>query len=185
MFLCSLSDATNSFASLSCTAVRPSTIDTKNQHPALEFVKSLCHVFSLDPQAESVVRSLKRSAMRILGVREFSKEDTFRNPCQAFILPDVFCPSCCQTRDLDLCRDAKLTPEKWRCVCGEPYNKAPLEMSLVELVHRRFTAYQVQDLVHDGRRDVKDDHMGDVMDYRCKIPAERFIQLYDLPSHDS
>jgi len=72
----------------------------------------------------------------------------------------VICSFCNQWRDLDLCRDASVTGDEeeeeedaddgvraWKCAtCGNPYDMAQIEHSLVEIVQRRSTWYQLQDL---------------------------------------
>ena len=116
-------------------------------HPALEFAKSVCHVLSLDAELTSTVRVLRESLMKLVGVKSFSPEAAFSNPCMTFVLSDVICSYCNQCRDLDLCRDPELTFHSWRCtVCAQPYDLGVIEWMLVEFVYRRACAYQVQDL---------------------------------------
>jgi DNA polymerase epsilon subunit 1 len=116
-------------------------------NPALEFVKSVCKVLSLDKSLDTPTRLLRESLMKIVGVKSFAPEATFVNPCLTFVLPDVICSYCNQCRDLDLCRDPELVFHHWRCtVCAQPYDLGVIEWMLVEYVQRRAVAYQVQDL---------------------------------------
>ncbi|CAM9984216.1 unnamed protein product, partial [Choristocarpus tenellus] len=111
-------------------------------NPALEFIKSLCHVLALDPTVTDEVETLRKQALAELGVRQFSAEGVFSDPCLSFVLPDVICSFCNLYRDLDLCRDPGLMAEdeeeRWRCVqCNHRYDIAGIELSLVEAVQRR------------------------------------------------
>jgi len=116
-------------------------------NPALEFVKSVCKVLSLDMSLSTPTRVLRESLLKLVGVKSFSPEATFVPPCLTFVLPDVICSYCNQCRDLDLCRDPELTFHHWRCpVCAQPYDLGVVEWMLVEYVQRRAVAYQVQDL---------------------------------------
>lgn len=57
--------------------------------PALEFVKSVCHVLSLDSSLSSCTRVLRESLMKLVNVKSFAPEADFVNPCLTFVLPDV------------------------------------------------------------------------------------------------
>ncbi|KAJ3067846.1 DNA polymerase epsilon catalytic subunit [Podochytrium sp. JEL0797] len=85
-----------------------SHLDFKN--PALEFVKTLVAVLELDKSIERNVRVLKRDSLTLLGIKEFSEEAVFVNPCEPFRLPQVICEYCNLTRDMDLTRDRDLLP---------------------------------------------------------------------------
>ena len=80
------------------------------KNPALEFVKTICAVLELDKSVEREVRVLKRDLLNLIGVREFSEEAKFTNPCEPFRLPQIICEYCNLTRDLDLTRDPDLLP---------------------------------------------------------------------------
>lgn len=51
----------------------------------------------------------RRDLLKLIGVREFSEEAIFQDPCQSFVLPEVICESCNSCRDIDLCRDPYTT----------------------------------------------------------------------------
>ncbi|CAM9190271.1 unnamed protein product [Chrysoparadoxa australica] len=119
-------------------------------NPALEFVKSLCHVLSLDSTVTAEVEVMRAQALAELKIRRFNEESVFSNPCASFILPDVICEFCNLCRDLDLCRDPGIIgddpEERWRCSqCQSRYDTDLIELSLVDLVHRRSTRFQLQD----------------------------------------
>jgi len=134
------------------------------QDAALEFVKYLCLVLNLDGDIQEQVASLRKNLLRMVDVGGFSEESFFVDPCNTYILPDVNCHSCKQSRDLDLCRDEFTTPlcqqnehqqqgqdeEQWdvRCHrCGALYDKDMVEAMLLDVVRRRETAYHVQDVL--------------------------------------
>ncbi|CAM9091188.1 unnamed protein product, partial [Phaeothamnion confervicola] len=120
-------------------------------NPALEFVKSLCHVMALDASVSDDVERLRKQALLELGVRPFSSDAEFVDPCLSFTLPDVICAHCNLCRGIDLCRDPAVTcadpAERWRCVqCGHRYDLRAVELALVDVANRRATHYQLQDL---------------------------------------
>ena len=61
-------------------------VQSTSNNPALEFAKYFCHVLSLDPQYAHDAMLLRRSALKMLHVREFSTEAQFANPCVSFTL---------------------------------------------------------------------------------------------------
>ena len=115
-----------------------------SEHPASEFVKSVCHVLAIDADITDEVTVLKRELNRLIGVREFSKESQWRSPCLSFVLPDVICEFCNNCEDLDLCRDPLLADSteadvqmRWRCrACDHNYDILHIEQRYAEgLVH--------------------------------------------------
>ncbi len=79
-------------------------------NPSLEFVKTVCAVFSLAGEMSVEVQILKRNLLDLISVREFADEAIFRNPCTPLILPMIICEQCFAARDVDLCRDADRLP---------------------------------------------------------------------------
>ena len=47
----------------------------------------------------------RRDLLKLIGVREFSEDAIFQDPCRSYILSEVICESCNSCRDIDLCRD--------------------------------------------------------------------------------
>ena len=72
-------------------------------NPVLEFIKSVMTVLELDREVEPQVHVLKRSLLAQVGVAEYSSLARWENPCPRFMLNDVFCGECHETRDLNLC----------------------------------------------------------------------------------
>lgn len=137
-------------------------------NPALEFVKFICKVLSLDSNTQNQVTKLRRDLLRLLGVGEFSAEATFRDPCSSLILPEVICLSCNSCRDLDLCRDPFITPAEGnkpaccRCAnleCGSEYDMDFIEIQLIDMVQKLSMAFVLQDLKCTKCRGVKATNM--------------------------
>lgn len=119
---------------------------------ALEFVKTVTHVLSLDGEAMKEVGSMRRTLLRLLKVKEFAAESQFKNPCYGFTLPDVICANCNFSRDLDLLRDPDVVEldadQQWLCPeCFSPYSKAAIEAELVAYLQRRTIGHSLTDLV--------------------------------------
>uniref|UniRef100_A0A3Q3AUJ4 DNA polymerase epsilon catalytic subunit n=1 Tax=Kryptolebias marmoratus TaxID=37003 RepID=A0A3Q3AUJ4_KRYMA len=121
--------------------------------PALEFVKYVCQVLSLDANIVNQVNKLKRDLLRLVDVGEFSEEAQFRDPCNSYILPEVICHHCNFCRDLDLCKDPSMAQDgsvlpQWFCSsCQVQYEKDSIEMALVEALQKKLMSYTLQDLV--------------------------------------
>lgn len=150
-------------------------INGGNRNCALEFVRCLCHVLSLDNACTEEVASMRRSLLQVLGVREFAKEGRFIEPALPVPLHDVICKYCNAVVDLDVARDSRLWSsdeddqnvgntghgrKAWACeYCGDPYDLRVIEMDLVRIAQKTFSSYQVQDLLCVKCRLVKKDHM--------------------------
>eukprot|EP01117_Protostelium_nocturnum_P018117 TRINITY_DN7510_c0_g1_i3.p1 TRINITY_DN7510_c0_g1~~TRINITY_DN7510_c0_g1_i3.p1 ORF type:complete len:2083 (+),score=451.15 TRINITY_DN7510_c0_g1_i3:185-6433(+) len=125
-------------------------------NPALEFVKAIVAVFRLDKGIESEILRLRKGWLKTLNVQEFSSEAEFVNPCLSFVLHNVLCSFCNETRDLDLLRDPYLIAGKWKCNnCHNSYHKPDIESRLVEILQKKSVSYQIQDLVCQKCRQVK------------------------------
>lgn len=147
--------------------------------PALEFVKMLAHLVSLDGALQPALLRLRRNLLKMLDVREFATEAQFVNPCRTYVLPDVMCGFCGNCKDLDLCRDRSgLAPGAgWACErCEQPFDHEELEARLVQIVQRRCLAYQLQDLQCDKCRQVKVHNLSSICpkcagSFVCRQPA--------------
>ncbi|ORX90877.1 putative DNA polymerase epsilon catalytic subunit A [Basidiobolus meristosporus CBS 931.73] len=137
----------------------------KLTNPALEFIKYICQVFGLDEDIEREVRILRRNLLDLIGVREFSTEAQFQNPCESYKLMQFICDYCNHCRDFDFCRDPDLlpvdgVPQPWLCPgCRQEYDKSVIEDALVENIQRKTTAYQLQDLKCSKCRLVKAENL--------------------------
>ncbi|XP_077483057.1 DNA polymerase epsilon catalytic subunit 1 isoform X2 [Amblyomma americanum] len=124
----------------------------KPTSPALEFVKAVCKVLSLDVNIAEEVTKLRRDLLRLIGVGEFSEEGIWKDPCLSFVLTEVICKTCNNCRDLDLCkdpfqgRDSNNIP-RWYCsVCESPYDSVDIEALLHENLQHLCMAQVLQDL---------------------------------------
>ncbi|KAG2471169.1 DPOE1 polymerase, partial [Polypterus senegalus] len=134
-------------------------------NPALEFIKYVCKVLSLDANITNQVNKLKRDLLRLIDVGEFSEEAQFKDPCQSYILAEVICRHCNFCRDLDLCKDPSVVQEgsvtqQWFCSnCHNPYETDNIEMALVEALQKKLMTYTLQDLVCMKCKGVKEANM--------------------------
>ncbi|KAK9501199.1 hypothetical protein O3M35_002270 [Rhynocoris fuscipes] len=119
--------------------------------PALEFIKAVCKVLSLDPSVEDEVARLRRNLLRLVDIGEFSDEAEWEDPCATVVLPEVICRSCNHCRDIDLCKDPYRIVidglHVWQCpICNTNYNNNELEALLLDMVNRKSMGYTLQDL---------------------------------------
>ncbi|XP_059166217.1 DNA polymerase epsilon catalytic subunit A-like [Physella acuta] len=148
-------------------------------NPALEFVKTICEVLSLDSNITIQIKKLKRDLLKLINVGEFSPSAEFINPCLSFVLPEMICKSCNQIRDLDLCRDISQggdNPNAWSCQqCHTEYDSSEIEQTLVDVLQRKSMAYVLQDLSCKKCKGVKDTNMT----LHCKCAGD-FKATYDI-----
>uniref|UniRef100_A0A452IMV0 DNA polymerase epsilon catalytic subunit n=1 Tax=Gopherus agassizii TaxID=38772 RepID=A0A452IMV0_9SAUR len=134
-------------------------------NPALEFIKYVCKVLSLDANITNQVNKLKRDLLRLVDVGEFSEEAQFRDPCRSYVLSEVICRNCNFCRDLDLCKDRSpcqdaAVPPSWVCSnCQAEYERGSIEAALVEALQKKLMAFMLQDLVCVKCKGVKETHM--------------------------
>lgn len=103
-----ISDDREEAEALAFPALPGARVDRHN--PTLELVKSITEVFALSSEHMVEVGVLKRNLLDLLGVREFSSDAAFRNPCDSIVLPMIICERCNAIRDVDLCRDPDRLP---------------------------------------------------------------------------
>ncbi|CAN8193292.1 unnamed protein product [Coccothraustes coccothraustes] len=134
-------------------------------NPALEFIKYVCKILSLDANITNQVNKLRRDLLRLIEVGEFSEAAQFRDPCRSYVLPEVICRNCNFCRDLDLCKDSALSQDRlvlpgWLCPsCHVQYDTDAIEMALVEALQKKLMAFVLQDLVCRKCHGVKETHM--------------------------
>jgi DNA polymerase epsilon subunit 1 len=120
----------------------------------LDFIKSVITVLNLDADVQKEVHLLKRSLLAQIGVPEYASSVKWTNPCIKFILPDVFCSECHESRDVNLCdlpQDGDVVEDvnqrHWACPdCGTLYPSDDIERRLIEICNRKIVRYQLQDL---------------------------------------
>lgn len=137
----------------------------KLTNPALEFSKDVCKVLSLNGHLGDTVMKLRRDLLRIVGVREFSDEAEWKDPCLSFVLTEVICKSCNTCSNIDLCREQYVVNEAtgfpmWICsICKAAYNTKEIEAMMIECIHRKSMAHVLQDLQCTKCRMIKDRNM--------------------------
>ncbi|XP_012276956.1 DNA polymerase epsilon catalytic subunit A [Orussus abietinus] len=136
-------------------------------NPALELVKSVCKVLSLDKEVEQDVCILKANLLRLINISSFSDEAEWRDPCISLVLPEVICKACYHTRSIDLCKDSYRDKEDnkyvWKCpLCETSYDNAEIEFSLLDLFYRKSTSYTLQDLQCRKCLEIKRENMNEI-----------------------
>lgn len=145
-------------------------------NPALDFTKFFSEVFGSDRRLREFANGIKRSCLRILSVREFSKDDEFSLRTKSYVLYDVICGFCMTVQDVDLFQD-KSPDGHWLCqACGGEFDPSDIEIRLVEQVQRLMTTFQVQDTYYHlpGRdsKEMKIDNMGEIKDLKEGLPSK-------------
>lgn len=120
-------------------------------NPALEFIKAVCKVLSLDTSVSEEVGVLRRNLLRLIKVGNFSDLAEWKDPCISFVLPEVICKSCNHCRDIDLCKDNYKSEDEgrpvWKCpMCNNSYDNVEIEHMLVDTINRKAMAAILQDL---------------------------------------
>merc|ERR1712013_656331 len=163
------------------------------QDPALEFIKYLVLVLQLDSDVTEQTNNLRKNLLRMVDVGSFDAAAKFVDPCMTYILPDVNCFKCKQSKDLDLCRDPFTQPlslqaeeeqtgdeaeRDWNVKChgcGALYDKDLVESLLLDVVRRRETAYHVQDVVCSDCGKAKVDDMSEYCKYIAQFYQFEFL----------
>ncbi|CAH2294918.1 DNA polymerase epsilon catalytic subunit A [Pelobates cultripes] len=158
-------------------------------NPALEFIKCVCEVLSLDSNITNQVNKLKRDLLRLIDVGEFSEDAQFRDPCRSYILPEIICRNCNFCRDLDLCKDPSLGQDgsvvpQWVCTnCQSEYDIDSIEMALVEALQEKLMAFTLQDLVCTKCKGIKEENMpvycNCAGDFSLTISVKAFTEQVD------
>jgi DNA polymerase epsilon subunit 1 len=125
-------------------------------NPALQLVKSLMQVLSLDKNITLEARLLRKELLALFEVREFSNEARFENPSESLKITQVICDNCTMARDLDFCRDEDLIPDvsdpdpasrPWQCnFCHAEYSRMDIEERLISNVEAVVSEWCTQDL---------------------------------------
>ncbi|XP_059569609.1 DNA polymerase epsilon catalytic subunit A isoform X2 [Alligator mississippiensis] len=159
-------------------------------NPALEFIKYVCKVLSLDANITNQVNKLKRDLLRLIEVGEFSEEAQFQDPCRSYVLPEVICRNCNFCRDLDLCKDPALSQDgsvlpSWVCSnCQAEYNSDSIEKALVEALQKKLMAFTLQDLMCVKCKGVKESHMpvycSCAGDFNLMIQTKTFVEHINI-----
>ncbi|KAJ7579680.1 hypothetical protein C8J56DRAFT_1169553 [Mycena floridula] len=135
-------------------------------NPALQFVKFACAAFALAKEHSVEVGLMKRTALELIGIKEFASEAVFRNPCEPLKLFNVPCRYCDMIRDFDFCRDVELLPSKqdpsprWHCSnCGGEYDRSAIELVLLSSLHSIEQGSTQQDLKCGKCKQIQSDNV--------------------------
>ncbi|KAF9451608.1 DUF1744-domain-containing protein [Macrolepiota fuliginosa MF-IS2] len=135
-------------------------------NPPLEFIKSVCEVFSLAKAFDVEIRLMKRNLLELVGVREFASEATFKNPCEPLKLFNVPCSHCDVLRDIDFCRDPDLGSStqsavpKWYCSsCNGEYDRVAIEFMLIGVLRSIEANFTQQDLRCPKCKQIRSDNL--------------------------
>jgi len=145
---------------------------TDEPSPALNFIKYVCKVLSLDRTISDEVLKLQKNLLKLAQVQEFSKVSEFVNPCESYVLHDVMCNFCSSVKHLDLLRDEEIVKGNWNCEhCQNSYNKSSIEKRLIDIFQRTSLAYQLQDLQCEKCSLVKEDNAS----LYCKSCSGKYV----------
>ncbi|KAG7176387.1 DNA polymerase epsilon catalytic subunit A-like [Homarus americanus] len=126
--------------------------DDSHNIPALEFVKNVTKVLSLDSTVTEQVYKLRRDLLKLLNIGEFSPEAQWKDPCVSYVLPEVICRACNHCRNIDL--------RVWLCpICKTSYASDEIQHQLIALIHTNSMAQVLQDLQCDRCSQVKQPNM--------------------------
>jgi len=131
----------------------------KFSNPALQLVKSLMQVLSLDKNITLEARLLRKELLAMFEIREFSSEAKFVNPSESLKMQQIICDNCTMARDLDFCRDEDLIPDigadgkvidggrAWKCgFCNAEYERIEIEERMIASVQSLVAEWATQDL---------------------------------------
>jgi hypothetical protein len=130
---------------------------SKLSSPSLEFIKSVCHVLALDRTFASDIEVIRISLLKEIGIKAFSDDSDYRDPCSSYVLPGIMCTFCGCCHDIDLLRDSHFSSspdrEYWPCLqCGTDLKRARIEHRLLIEAERLLTHFLLQDFRCDMTR---------------------------------
>ena len=115
--------------------------------PALAFVKLVSHFYGLDKTHTEAVTTLRRQLLRLIHVKEFSTEASFKAPAKSLLVHDVFCQGCLDVSDCDVCMDPAMQEETPCCqICGTERDIDELERRLIGRLQSLVDSYLLSDV---------------------------------------
>ncbi|XP_076638395.1 DNA polymerase epsilon catalytic subunit 1 isoform X3 [Colletes latitarsis] len=163
--------------------------ESKTINPALELIKAVCKVLSLDKEVEFNVYHMQTNLLRLIKISSYSDEAEWKDPCISLILPEIICKSCNHTRDIDLCKDNLCIMEKdrymWKCpLCKMNYDNEEIEFLLTDLLHRRSMGYILQDLQCCKCQEIKRENMNELCscsgDFKTLITKNEIVKFVKI-----
>lgn len=163
--------------------------ESKKISPALELIKSVCKVLSLDKAVENEVYDLQTNLLRLIRVGSFSDIVEWKDPCISLVLPEVICKACNHTRDIDLCKDSYCTVEEnihiWNCpLCQTSYDNAEIEFLLIDVLNRKSMGYVLQDLQCRKCKQIKRENMNELCscsgEFKTLMPKNEVLKFVKI-----
>lgn len=135
--------------------------------PAIEFIKALCKILTVDPVITEELDSLRKNMLRLVGLGEFSDKAVWKDSSQSYILNEIICQACNHCRDLDLLKDKHRVMKDgspvWLCAqCYVNYDTEEIEKRLIDSLNRKLMSYNLQDLQCVRCHEIKQDN---IMEY--------------------
>uniref|UniRef100_A0A6P7GFS4 DNA polymerase epsilon catalytic subunit n=1 Tax=Diabrotica virgifera virgifera TaxID=50390 RepID=A0A6P7GFS4_DIAVI len=151
---------------------------------ALEFVKAICHIISLDPALREPVDTLKSNLLRLIGIGEFSEKAVWKDTTVSYVIPQIICKACNHCRDIDLGRDQYRSDSAWICpLCNSEYDNTEIECIILNIINKKLLAYNLQDLQCKKCANIKLDninrHCTCSADFKCLISKTELIKLLE------
>jgi DNA polymerase epsilon subunit 1 len=91
------------------SSVLKNSVSLGSNHVALQFVKYISKILSLDTVLANEVAGLRRTLLTQLNIKEFNAQSEFEDPSVSYIMRDVICTHCNTCKDVDLLRDPLLS----------------------------------------------------------------------------
>lgn len=136
----------------------------KQDGPAIEFVKALCKILTVDPSIAEELDSLRKNMLRLIGIGEFSEKSEWKEVKKSYILTEMICQACNLCRDIDLMKDQHRAMKDgcpvWLCSqCYVNYDTEEIEKRLIDVLNRKFMSYTLQDLQCVRCKEIKQDNI--------------------------
>ncbi|KZC07383.1 PREDICTED: DNA polymerase epsilon catalytic subunit A [Dufourea novaeangliae] len=163
--------------------------ESKKINPALELIKSVCKVLSLDKEINNEVYNLQNNMLRLVRIGSFSDAVEWKDPCVSLILPEIICKACNHTRDIDLCKDNFCVMEDdrylWKCpLCSMSYDNEEIEYLLIDVLNRKSMGYMLQDLQCRKCNEIKRENMNELCscsgDFKTLIPKNEIVKFVKI-----
>ena len=146
-------------------------VSTRGKNAPLEFIKFTCAVLQLNSSREDGVSILKRNALKLIGVKEFSDEADFYLPQVSFQLSDQICASCSHIVDFDinLMEEIDEKTHKWICpYCNFQFSNWEIESALLHVAKSQVILFFSQDLYCVKCKAVREKYLSNHCD--CSSP---------------
>lgn len=151
--------------------------------PAIEFIKALCKILTVDPTVAEAMDSLRKNMLQLVGLGEFSEKAIWKDTSKSYILNEMICQACNLCRDVDLLRDKHRAMKDgapvWLCSqCFVNYDTDEIEKRLIESINRKLMSYTLQDVQCIRCQQIKQDN---ILEYcPCAGKYKTLIQPEDV-----